>query len=121
MADTGIFATTAEIGYKAGAGKSSVSSAEAYTNSFQAQSESFVNVYTGINWSDSYTGLNADTKYLLKEASSNISAMYVIAYDMRGYAGLAHAQTLLNVLWDRAKQCMDLLKDKDKTKCITTL
>lgn len=118
MADTGIFATTAEIGYKAGQGKSSVSSAEAYTNSFIAQAESFINIYTGYNWSDVYTTLNADVKALLKEAGSNIAAMYVVAYDMRGYAGLAHAQTLLNVLWDRAVECMNLLKDKDKSKFI---
>lgn len=119
MVDTGIFATTAEIGYKAGAGKSSVSSAEAYTNSFIAQAESFINVYCGYNFSDTYSSLNADVKALLKEAGSNIAGMYVIAYDLGGYNSISEAQTLLNVLWDRAKQCMDLLKDKDKIKYIS--
>ena len=34
MADTGIFATTAEVQRKAGAGASSVSNVEAYINDF---------------------------------------------------------------------------------------
>lgn len=111
MADTGIFATTAEIGYKAGSGKSATSSAEAYTNSYISQAESFINSVTRFNWSDAYSGLNADVKGLLKEAGSNIAAMYVIAYDMGGYNNLAEAQTLLNVLWDRAQLCIKLLED----------
>jgi hypothetical protein len=111
MADTGIFATTAEIGYKAGANKSSTSSAEAYTNSFIAQAESFINVTTRFNWSDAYSGLNADVKALLKEAGSNIAAMYVVAYDMSGYASLGEAQTLLDLLWNRAQECIKLLAD----------
>jgi hypothetical protein len=115
MADTGIFATTAEIGYKAGAGKSSVSSAEAYTNSFIAQAESFINSTTRYNWSDVYSTLNADTKAILKECASNLAATYVISYDMSGYFSLAEAQTLINVLYDRAEKCFKLLEDQ-KTK-----
>lgn len=115
MVDTGIFATTAEIGYKAGAGKSSVSSAEAYTNNFISQAESFINAVTKYNWSDAYSGLNVDVKGLLKEAGSNIAAMYVINYDMSGYTSRAEAQTMLNVLWDRASKCLELLKDKVHT------
>jgi hypothetical protein len=119
MADTGIFATTAEIGYKAGSGKSSTSAAEAYTNSFIAQAESYINSYCKYNFSDTYSTLNADVKALLKEAASNIAAMYVIAYDMTGYSNLAEAQTLMNLLWDRALKCMDILKDKDVTAFIS--
>lgn len=111
MADTGIFATTTEIQYKAGANASATSKAEAYTNSFIAQAESFINATTLYNWSDAYSTLNADVKALLKEAASNIAAMYVINYDTSGYTSLAEAQSMLNVLWDRAVLCMKLLED----------
>lgn len=112
MADTGIFATTAQIGYKAGAGKSAVSCAEAYTNFYIGQAESFINATTRFNWSDVYSAsLNVDVKYLLQEAASNIAAMYVIAYDMSGYSSLAEAQTLMDLLWSRAQECMKLLAD----------
>lgn len=113
MVDTGIFTNRTEVLYKAGVGASTTSGAEAYTNSFIAQAESFINVWTRKNYSDSYASLNTDVKSLLKEAASNIAAMYVIQYDMRNFANLAHAQTMLNVLWDRAEKCMNLLKDKD--------
>ena len=120
MVDTGIFATTAEIGYKAGAGKSAVSSAEAYTNNFISQAESFINAYTKINYSDTYASLNVDKKALLKEAASNIAAMYVINYDMTGFPSLSYVQTMLNILWDRAVECMKILTDNDKSKFVSS-
>lgn len=110
MVDTGIFATTAQIGYKAGAGKSSTSSAEAYTNFYIGQAEAYINTYCNYNYSDAYSGLNNDKKYLLQEAASNIAAMYVMIYDLSGYPSLAAAQTMLNVLWARAVECMNILK-----------
>lgn len=118
MADTGIFATTAQIGYKAGAGKSSTSSAEAYTNFYIGQAESFINAWCNYNYSDAYAALNADKKYLLQEAASNIAAMYVINYDLSGFPSLAAAQTMLNVLWDRAVECMNILKVENVNKFV---
>ena len=115
MADTGIFATTAEVGYKAGAGKSATSSAEAYVNSFMTQVESFINVTTRYNWSDNYTALNVDVKGLLKEVASDLAAIYVIIYDMSGYTSRLEAQTMLDVLRDRAVKGLDLLKEKAHT------
>lgn len=110
MADTGIFATTAEIGYKAGAGKSTVSSAEAYTNSFIAQAESFINVRTLYNWSDRYAGLNADVKGVLKEAGSSLAAIYVINYDMSGFTSRQEALVMVNILWARVEECLKILE-----------
>lgn len=111
MVDSGIFATTAQIGYKAGYGKSATSAAEAYTNCFIGQAESYINAVTRYNWSDNYAGLNADVKYLLQEAASNLAAMYVIIYDTSGYTSGGEVQTMLNVLWDRAQECIKLLAD----------
>ncbi len=112
MADTGIFATTAEIGYKAGAGKSATSSAEAYTNNFIAQAESYINSTCRYNFSDNYATLNTDTKMILKECASDLAAIYVILYDFSGYPSRIVAEDMINVLRDAALRCINLLKDK---------
>jgi hypothetical protein len=119
MADTGIFATTAEIGYKAGNGKSAVSSAEAYTNSYIAQAESYINTRTLYNWSDAYAGLNADFKGILKDAGSSLAAIYVINYDMSGFTSRQEALTMINILWARVEECCKILeKEANRTKVI---
>lgn len=112
MADTGIFATTAEIQRKAGANASSTSTAEAYTNDYIAQAESLINVLTRKNWSDAYSGLNADVKGLLKEAASNLAAIYCINYDMSGFTSRGEAESMITVLRDAALRAIALLRDK---------
>lgn len=121
MADTGIFATTAEIQYKAGARASTTYTAEAYTNSFIAQAESFINCTTRFNWSDAYTGLNADVKGLLKECASCLAAQYCINADYTNFFSMAEAQTTLNVLQTRIDYCLRLLaeiKTKDFVRSV---
>ena len=112
MVDTGIFATTAEIVRKAGVGASATATAEAYTNDFIAQAESEINVATRYNWSDAYAGLNADVKAILKQAASNLAAIYVIQYDMAGYTTRTEAEDQINVLRDGYLRCISLLRDK---------
>lgn len=112
MADTGIFATTAEVQRKAGANASTVSNAEAYINDFMTQAESTINAQTRYNWSDAYSGLNADVKGLLKEAASNLAAMYVIQYDMSNFTSREEAQTMLDVLYERYVSAVSVLQDK---------
>lgn len=112
MADTGIFATTAEIQRKAGAGASATSKAEAYTNDFISQAESEINVMTRFNWSDVYSTLDADVKAILKEAASNLAAIYVINYDMSGYTSRIEAEDMVNILRDGALRAMSILRDK---------
>lgn len=112
MADTGIFATTAEVGYKAGSGKSATSSAEAYVNFFMTQVESEINATCRYNFSDNYASLNADTKGLLKQIASDLAAIMVISYDMSGYTSRIEAEDLINVLRDRALRGLALLKDQ---------
>ena len=110
MADTGIFATTAEIQYKAGANCSATSKAEAYTNSFISQAESYINVASNYNWSDSYSTLNADVRGILKEAGSSLAAIYVIQYDMSGFTSRQEALIMVNILWARVNECIKLLE-----------
>ena len=112
MADTGIFCTTAEVERKAGANCSVVSKAEAYTNDYVTQVESFINIVTRYNWSDNYATLNADVRGILKEAASNLAAIYVIQYDMSGFTSRVEAEDMINILRDAALRSLALLRDK---------
>ena len=112
MADTGIFATTAEVQRKAGANASATSKAEAYVNDYMTQVESQINNLTRYNWSDNYAGLNADVKGLLKEIASNLAAVYVIQYDMSGFTTRTEAEDMINVLRDAALRGLSILRDK---------
>ena len=112
MADTGIFATTAEVERKCGANVSSTSKAEAYINDYMAQAESLINAVTRFNWSDAYSGLNADTKGLLKEVATNLAAIYAISYDMSGFTSRTEAENMINILRDAALRGLSLLRDQ---------
>ena len=112
MVDTGIFATTAEVARKAGANASATSVAEAYVNDYMTQAESLINVLCRFNFSDAYSGLNADVKGLLKEAASNIAAIYVIQYDMSGFTSRIEAEDMINILRDAALRAISILRDK---------
>jgi len=111
MADTGIFATTAEVQRKAGANANSTAAAEAYINDFMTQAESLINVMTKYNWSDAYSGLNADVKAILKEVASNIAATYIIQYDMGGFNSLREAEAMLDVLNNAINRGLSVLRD----------
>jgi len=114
MVDTGIFATTAEVQYKAGAKASATSSTEAYINSFMTQVESFINVTCKYNFSDVYATLNVDVKGILKECASNLAAIYVINYDMSGYTSRIEAEDIINILYTRAMECIETIIMQDK-------
>ncbi len=112
MADTGIFATTEEVQRKAGANASAVSNTEAYINDYISQVESEINAVTRFNWSDAYSGLDADVKGLLKQAASNGAAIYVISYDMSGFSSRTEAENMVNILRDGFLRNLSLLRDK---------
>ena len=111
MAYTGIMATEAEIVFKEGA-NISASVTEAHHNMAVAQAESFVNSITRFNWSDDYAGLDSDVQGLLTEAVSNFAAIYSINYDMSGFTSRSEAETMMNVLRDKAMLCVALLEDQ---------
>lgn len=118
MSDTGIFCTTAEVQYKAGANASTTANVETYINNFVTQAESRINVESQYNWSDVYSTLNVDVKGILKEAASNLAAMYVINYDMSGFTNLAEAQTMLDVLFNNYQSCIEQLRQLNQKKFI---
>ena len=111
MADTGIFATTAEVGYRAGANANSTSKSEAYVNFYMTCAESYINAATKTNWSDLYSGLNVDVKGILKEAASCLAAIDVIIYEMGNYSSRAEAELMIKVLYRKAMDCIKILQD----------
>ena len=112
MADTGIFATTAEVQRKVGANASTTSNVEAYINDYITQAESYINVVTRFNWSDAYAGLNVDVKGILKEAASNLAAIYVMMYDSLQFPTFEDREDMVNVLFARFQQCIEVLQDQ---------
>lgn len=120
MAEEGTFTTNAEVLRKVGANASSTSSAEDYTNQFIREAESYINIASRKNWTDAYSELNDDVKYILKEAASNLAAIYVIQYDMSGYSSRIEAEDMINILFARFVQCMDILTDLGAIKFMTT-
>ena len=119
MADTGIFATTAEVERKAGTNASATSKAEAYVNDYMTQAESLINSIVRFNFSDVYSTLNVDTKGILKEVASNLAAIYVISYDMSGFTSRIEAEDMINILRDAALRGLSILRDKKVKEFIT--
>lgn len=112
MADTGIFATTAEVQKKVGAGASSTANAEAYINQYMTEAESYINTESGYNWSDAYSALNVDVKGILKETASDLAAMRVILYDTSGYRSRAEVNLMINYMHDRVQKNIALLRNE---------
>jgi hypothetical protein len=112
MADTGIFATTAEVSRKAGANASGTSNTEAYINDYMTQVESLINCTCRYNFSDNYSTLNIDVKNILKEIASNLAAIYVIQFDMSGFTSRIEAEDMINILRDAALRGLSILRDQ---------
>lgn len=120
MADNGIFATTAEVNYAAGSGKSSVSSAESYVNSFMTKAESYINATCMTNYSDTYTSLNVDKKGILKKWAVALAAFEVVRYDDTGYSSPTVWQTILDTLRDEALMCETQMKEIAKRDFVSS-
>ena len=112
MADTGIFATTAEVQRKVGAGASTTANVEAYINHFMTEVEAFINSRVRFNFSDAYSTLNVDVQGMLKLAASNLAAIKVILYDMSGYTNITEAVSMINYLDEDAERVLKKLEDK---------
>jgi hypothetical protein len=113
MVEAGIYTTNTLVEYKAGANASAVSKAEAYTNEYIAQAEAYINVLTEKIWATStatFAALDAQISKLLSEAASNLAAIYVIQYDMSGFTTRIEAEDMINVLFARFIQCIELLR-----------
>jgi hypothetical protein len=115
MADTGIFATTAEVQRKVGASANTTANTEAYINQFMTEAESYINVVTGTNWTDEYSALNVDVKGILKMAASNLAAIWVLNYDYDSFGNTRHVEDRINTLWRTFMLAVKALTIKGRT------
>jgi hypothetical protein len=76
------------------------------------QAESFINVVTGVNYTDSYGSLNDDLRRILEDVASSHAAVAVINNSMGGFTSRAEAQTMLDVNYTRVFDGIDLIKLK---------
>lgn len=113
MADTGIFATTAQVVLKVGANPNATAILEATINDFMYQVESRINVESEYNWSDDYDSLNVDVKGILTEAASNLAAIYCISYDPDSWVSKT-VSNKLNILYTMYQDCIKMLREVDK-------
>ena len=112
MTDFGIWTKNADIQAKAGINANSTSKNTTATDVYVLEIESLVNCLTRRNWSDAYSGLNADVKDILKLVTSNMCAIIVIQTDMSGFTSRIEAEDMINVLRDQYLLGLSVLKDK---------
>ena len=112
MAWEGTFATQAECQAKAGKKYNSTDVDETMMNSFIKQAESLINCICRYNFTDAWSSLNADVKYLLTEIASNLVGIYSIQYDMSGFTSRAEAEDMVNILRDGVLRGLSILRDK---------
>ena len=112
MTDFGIWTKNVDIQGKAGTNANATAKATAATDVYVLEVEGLINALTRFNWSDAYSGLNADVKDVLKMVTSNICAIYVIQWDMSGFTSRIEAEDMINILRDQALQGLSLLRDK---------
>lgn len=74
------------------------------------QAESVINVETRHNWVDAYPTLNADVKYILEQACSDLAAVYLINYDPDSI-GRSTAELRMDVLTSSAYKTIKTLTD----------
>lgn len=84
---------------------------------FSNDAEGFINGTTRYDWVNNYSSISTNFKPLLSDAASCLAASYLIAYDMSGYTSRGEAESIINVLYDRAMKAIKVLVDsKLKTK-----
>jgi hypothetical protein len=117
---TATLTTSGAVLFKAGTNvNTTLSISGAWIETYINQAESFINCITRYNWTDKYSALNADVKLILDEAVSDLAAIYAIEYDMTAYNSRAEAELMMTVLYQRAIDCIEILKDQ-KTQTFMT-
>ncbi len=114
MVSTAIFATDAEIKFKAGAGVSAAASTDEVISQLAKEIEGFVNNLTRTDFSTLFASI-ANTKVtgLLTEIETNYCGYFMIAFDNSGYGSQREAENLMNTCWARFIQCIGLLKNQE--------
>lgn len=103
--------TQAEITMKLGLGAS-----DDFTDDMQTaaclQAESNVNAVCRYNFSDVYSTLNVDVKYILSDIVSSLVAIQGILYDFSGYPSRTVAEDMINAYRDAILRNLSIIRNK---------
>ncbi len=114
MVSTAIFATDAEIKFKAGAGVSAAGSTDDVISQLAKEIEGFVNNLTRTDFSTLFTTIaNPKVTGLLTEIETNYCGYFMIAFDNSGYGSQREAENLMNTCWARFVHCIGILKNQE--------
>lgn len=96
---------------KAGASASStITGSGATLAEWSDEVEGTICTQTRYDWVTNYASVGAKFKPILADLASDMIATRIVAYDMSGFAQLAEAQTLLNVLENHLSRNLAALK-----------
>lgn len=109
MADDGIWCKNANIQARTGLYANATANATAWTDTIVLDCEAFVNALTNVNWSDIYSTLNVDKRYILMDAAASWAAILVMNYDLSGWPSRT-AETKLDILTNRFWAAIKLLQ-----------
>lgn len=112
----GTLCTLANAINKAGANASTISTNETLVSDYVIQAESFINSATRKNWTDAYSTLNDDVKFLLNQITSSLAAIDIITYDMSGYSSRVEAESMINIYREEVNRALFFLIDKNTHK-----
>jgi len=106
------FTTSGATIYKAG-----VNAAASITGHWQIDNwiddvEHYICLLCRTDFISAWGTMDANKKYVLREAVENLAAIYCIQYDMSGYTSRVEAEDMINILWARFQDCVMLLKDQ---------
>lgn len=113
MAATSILSTDAEMNAMAGENVDVTGWTDANKTAWGLQAECFLNNLCRFNFSDNYSTLNVDVKYMLNEYVARYVAICGIAYNMAGFTTRIEAEDMINIHVYRMRQIEELLKIKD--------
>lgn len=105
--------THEDIINKAGSGANEKAIGVSVSSNFAIQAESILNSRTKHNWTDNYSTLNQDVKYILNEIVSDLAAIKVINYSHTGYNSRLESQQMIENLRMDAEKNIKELKEED--------
>jgi len=86
---------------------------DAQTNEIIEQAENFVSASSRYDWISNWASLSGTAgAKIVKEAVEDWAAMGIVSNDMSGYTSRLEAQTILDVLWSKIVECVNLLRDE---------
>ena len=76
------------------------------------QAEGYLSTLVREDLVTNYASYDSNIKLILEEACSNLAAIYAIQWDMSGYTSRQEAESMINILFERVRQIVEILDDQ---------